>query len=87
MSVTISLPTNIERHLAAEWGSAFERKTLEALAAEGCRSGALSVGEVARMLEMSINEADGFLKEREIYAYETLSDIDRGVDLEELLAK
>ncbi len=39
------------------------------------------------MLEMSINDADGFLKEREIYAYDTLADIDRGVNLEALLAK
>lgn len=45
------------------------------------------MGEVASMLEMSINDADGFLKEREIYAYDTLADIDRGVNLEELLAK
>ncbi len=87
MSVTISLPQDIETHLVASWGKSFERKTLEALAAEGCRSGALSVGEVARLLDISINDADGFLKEREIFAYETLADVDRGVNLEKLLAK
>ncbi len=81
------MPQDIETHLVAEWGNSFERKTLEALAAEGCRSGALSVGEVARMLEMSINDADGFLKNRDIYSYDTLADIDFGVNLEKMLAK
>lgn len=84
MPVTMSMPQDIETHLFAEWGNLFERKTLEGLAAEGCRSEVLSVGEVARMLEMSINDADGFLKEREIYSYDTLTDIDRGVRLEDL---
>jgi predicted HTH domain antitoxin len=84
MPVTMSMPQDIETHLFAEWGNLFERKTLEGLAAEGCRSEVLSVGEVARMLEMSINDADGFLKEREIYSYDTLADIDRGVRLEDL---
>lgn len=84
MPVTISMPQDIETHLVAEWGNLFERKTLEALAAAGCRSGALSVGEVAQMLEMSVNDADGFLKEREIYAYDTLAAIDHGVKLDNL---
>ena len=87
MSLTISIPANVEQQLMSVWGNRFERNTLEALAAEGCRSGALSVGEVADMLDISINDADGFLKDREIFAYDTLADIDSGIDLEKLLTR
>ena len=64
MSVTIPLPEEIESQLRAEWGGDFPRRALEALAVEGYRSGALSLGQVAELLGLSINQADGFLKSR-----------------------
>lgn len=88
MSVTITMPENIESHLEAEWGKDLPRRALEALAVEGYRTGALSLGEVAEMLELSINDADGFLKSRAITAIETLEEIESDSRmLEELLAK
>lgn len=88
MSLEIALPIHIERHLQTEWGSEFPRRALEALAIEGYRTGVLSLGEVAEMLALAIGEADGFLKERGVFAIENLQEIDAdGKVLEELLAK
>ncbi|MGI9035374.1 MAG: UPF0175 family protein [Pyrinomonadaceae bacterium] len=88
MSLKIALPIHIEQHLQIEWGEEFPRRAAEALAIEGYRKGVLSLGEVAEMLDFSINEADGFLKERGIFAIENLEKIKAdGKKLEELLAK
>ena len=51
------------------------RKVLEAIAIEGYRCGDFSLGEVAEILELSINEADGFLKQRGVFAMRDLSEI------------
>ncbi|HEY2867378.1 MAG TPA: UPF0175 family protein [Pyrinomonadaceae bacterium] len=88
MSVTISLPTRIQQNLESGWGDNLPRKAKEALAVEGYRSGLLSLGEVAEMLDLSVNEADGFLKERGLAALESIDEIN--VDtaaLEELLSR
>lgn len=74
-SLTIALPTRIHQHLQAELGAELERKAQEALAVEGYRSGILSLGEVAEMLNLSINDADGFLKERGIPSLMTSQDL------------
>ncbi|HZS49176.1 MAG TPA: UPF0175 family protein [Blastocatellia bacterium] len=63
MSITLNIPAEIERQLQAEWGN-LSRRALEALAIEGYRSEALSVGQIAEMLNLSILEAESFLKER-----------------------
>jgi predicted HTH domain antitoxin len=75
MPITIDIPKAIEEQLAAGWGSDLPRAVKEALAAEGYRSGLLSVGQVAELLDRSIDAADGFLKSRGIplpYAAEDL---------------
>lgn len=64
MTIELSIPESIATQLRAEWGGDFERRTQEALAIEGYRSGALSAGQVAEMLGLSRYEADGFLKQR-----------------------
>lgn len=88
MSLEIDLPSHIEQHLQTEWGNEFPRRAVEALAIEGYRTGALSLGEVAEMLDLSLNEADGFLKERGIFAIENLEEINVDAEtLEELLSK
>ncbi len=74
-SVTINLPNRIYRHLQTEFGEDLERRAQEALAVEGYRSGVLSLGEVAEMLDLSINDADGFLKERGVESLITSEDI------------
>ena len=88
MSVTITLPHRIQQHLELGWGDALPRKAKEALAVEGYRSGVLSIGEVAEMLGSSVNDADGFLKERGLMAIESLDEIDADTAaLEQLLAR
>jgi len=88
MSLEIELPRHIEQHLQTEWGNELPRRAAEALAIEGYRTGALSLGEVAEMLNLSINETDGFLKERGVFAIENLEEIEADSRiLEELLAK
>jgi|ERR1035437_1241862 predicted HTH domain antitoxin len=75
MSLTITLPNRIEKELESEGGDQLPRKAVEAIAVEGYRSGALSAGEVGEMLGLTINETDGFLKERGLFAAENLEDV------------
>lgn len=79
-TLTIALPNRIYQHLQAELGAKLERKAQEALAVEGYRSGILSLGEVAEMLNLSINDADGFLKERGISSLLTSEDVKADTD-------
>lgn len=74
-SITIALPSRVYRHLQAELGSQLERKTQEALAIEGYRLGILSLGEVAEILDLTVNDADGFLKKRGIQSLMTGEDV------------
>ena len=62
MSVTINLPENIEQQLKEQWGD-LPRRTLEALALEAYRSGALSAGQVAEVLQLSASAAESLLHE------------------------
>jgi predicted HTH domain antitoxin len=88
MSVTISLPNRIERQLQSGWGDKLEQKAVEALAVEGYRAGLLSLGEIAEMLGMSVNDADGFLKSKGLFVVDNLAEIDSdGAVLEDLLAR
>lgn len=87
MSLEIAIPSHIEKHLQSEWGNELPRRAAEAVAIEGYRSGALSLGEVAEMLSVSIDEADGFLKERGILPIEDISEFEAdNKTLEELLS-
>ena len=70
MNLKISLPDNIEEQLKNEWGEHLARKAAEGLAVEGYRSGILSDGEVALMLELSSIETDDFLKTHGLFAFE-----------------
>lgn len=63
MPITIELPEEIEHQLETAWGN-LSRRALEALAVEGYRSGDLSAGQVAEMLNLSAWETESFLKER-----------------------
>ncbi len=78
MSVTINLPENIEQQLKEQWGD-LPRRTLEALALEGYRSGALSAGQVAEVLQLSAWETESFLQEHGAELDYTAEDLDRDV--------
>jgi Uncharacterised protein family (UPF0175) len=51
MTVTIQLAPDISAALGAHWGDV-QRKSLEAIAAEGYRTGALSEEQVRRALDL-----------------------------------
>lgn len=60
MEVLVSIPDEIARQLDS--AGELSRLALEGLAVEGYRQEALSLGEVAELLGLSVYEADGFLK-------------------------
>jgi predicted HTH domain antitoxin len=76
MSVTINLPEKIEHQLREQWGD-LPRRTLEALALEGYRSGALSAGQVAEVLQLSVWETESFLHQHGAEFDYTAEDLER----------
>jgi predicted HTH domain antitoxin len=78
MSVTINLSEEIERQLKEQRGD-LPRRTREALALEGYRSGALSAGQVAEVLRLSAWETEAFLKGRGAELDYTAEDLARDV--------
>ena len=79
MNVAIELPEDIARQLKAAWQD-MPRRALEAVAVEAYRSGALTRGQVGRLLGLSLWETEAFLKERQAYLPYDESDLeqDRG---------
>ena len=50
MHVTIDIPEEVAQSLQSNWGANIEGAVLEAIAVEGYRTGALTHGEVGRLL-------------------------------------
>ncbi len=87
MQVLLTIPDDVAAELESE-GSNLGRRALEALAIEGYRDEALSLGQVAEMLGLSINEADGLLKARGVALPLPPEDFAHdGMALEKLLSK
>lgn len=72
----ITLDAQIESKLRQVLGPDLDEITTEVLVAEAYRQGKLSVGQVARLLKRSINDAYLFLKERRIPVTYSLSDFE-----------
>lgn len=86
MAITVDLPREIEEQLGSEWGKeGVPRKALEPLAVEGYRSGALSAGQVAELLGLSVLETEAFLKERGAFLHYTLEDLEQDQQTHERL--
>lgn len=86
MEVRLRIPDDIAAQLRPNGGD-LERRTLEAPAIEGYRTEELSLGQVAEMLGLSVDEADGFVKKRSIPLLATIDDFDHDQRaLNELLA-
>jgi predicted HTH domain antitoxin len=83
MQITVELPDDITRH--PDPG----REALEALAVEGCRSGALTHHQAGQLLGMSRFEFDAFLTERKVYEHAySIDDLEQDLkDLEKLRAQ
>ena len=72
----ITIDTETETKLREVLGSDLDRIAREALIAEAYRTGKLSIGQTARLLDLSIDGAHGFMKERGIAVNYTRADFD-----------
>ncbi len=85
MEVAITLPEDVAYRLQLRW-SDIPKRTLEALAVEAYRSGALTAAEVQRLLHLSSRwEVNERLKELQTYLNYTEEDLEHfayGGDLE-----
>lgn len=75
----IRIDQNIEAKLREILGQDLDRIARDALIAEAYRTGKLSIGQAARMLDMSINDAYGFMKDRGIPVNYTLADFESDI--------
>jgi predicted HTH domain antitoxin len=86
MQVSLTIPDDLAAELEPK-GADLGRRALEALAIDGYRAEVLSVGQVAEMLGLSINETDGFLKARGVELITSPEDFALdGAALEEFLS-
>lgn len=72
----ITIGQEIESKLREVLGHDMDRIARDALIAEAYRTGKLSIGQAARLLDLSIHEAYGFMKDRGIAVNYTLADFD-----------
>ena len=80
MDLHLEVPEHIARQLASD-SEDLARLTLEALAAEGVRSGKLSVFQARVLLGIqSRYEMDGFLKKHGVFLDLTLEDVLKDTD-------
>ena len=64
--IAVDLPEDIARRLETAWRDV-SRGTLEAVALEGYRDGALTRDQVGRLLGLSFWDTEAFLKARQAY--------------------
>jgi predicted HTH domain antitoxin len=83
--IKIYVPVEIAANLAVDEND-LSRKTLEALAIEGYRNGRLSIGQVAELLELSVLQAEEFLRNRSVPLNYSLSDFEEDLTTIEKLS-
>jgi predicted HTH domain antitoxin len=66
VNVAVELPDDIAQQLEIAWHD-IPRRVLEAVAVEGYRSGALTRGQVQRLLQLSWWDTEAFLMRRQAY--------------------
>ena len=76
MNVAVELPDDIAQQLETAWQDV-PRRVLEAVAVEGYRSGALTRGQVQRLLNLSWWGTEAFLKERQAYLHYDEADLEQ----------
>lgn len=74
--MAIMLDSETEIKLREVWGQELDQIAGEAIIAEAYRKARLSIGQAARLLKLSINDAYGFMKERGIPVNYTLQDFE-----------
>ena len=86
MSVTITMPDAIEHELQKTWGNV-SRRVQEETAIAAYRESALSLGQVAQMLGLSVLQAETFLAQRGVDIPYTLEELEQDSEsLRKLLA-
>lgn len=79
MHIAIEIPEDLSVRLAEEWGD-LSRRTLEAVAAQAYRAGALTSHEVQRLLELDSRWAtEEFLKRSGAWLDYTEADLDQDI--------
>ena len=87
MQIALELPEDIAKRLEVAWHDV-SRGTLEAVAVEGYREGALTRGQVGQLLGLSFWETEAFLKERQAYLAYTEEDFEQDRrDLDRLMLR
>lgn len=77
MSLSISLPPDLERLLRDAWGKDLDRAALEALALEGYRSSYFGVATLGRLLgHQSRWDTERLLAERGAYLNYTIDELE-----------
>ncbi|HXH38422.1 MAG TPA: UPF0175 family protein [Thermoanaerobaculia bacterium] len=80
--IAVELPEEIAKQLKSAWRDV-SRGTLEAVALEGYRDGALTRDQVGQLLGFSLWETEAFLKQRQAYLQYTEKDLEHdGRDLD-----
>lgn len=80
MQITLELPQDVADVLQAKWGD-LPRAALESLALESYRAGALTHSQLRRLLGFeSRDDADGFLKQHQVYLEYTIEDLERDTE-------
>ena len=74
--IAVELPEDIAKRLESAWRDV-SRGTLEAVALEGYRDGALTRDQVGRLLGLSFWDTEAFLKERQAYLAYTEGDLEQ----------
>lgn len=75
MNITVSIPDSLAEELAERQD--LSRQMLEALAIESYRQENLSLGQVAELLNLSLDETDAFLKRHGVPLNYTFEDMKR----------
>lgn len=76
MKVTIQLPEDISAALEVQWGNV-PRRSLEAIAIEGYRTGGLTEAQVRRLLELDTRfQVHALLKEHHVPLRYTEADVE-----------
>jgi len=87
MEVTLHIPDEVAKQLAAEGGD-LSRRALEALAIDGYRKQTLSLYQISQMLGLSRIETEDFLGHNQVpLADITPADLDREAALFEAAAR
>src|SRR6266516_2514053 len=85
MQVNVELPEDVSEALLRHWGN-LPRGTLEAIAIDGYRSGALTESQVRRLLGFETRiQVHEFLKNAGVYLNYTLDDLNSDIETQRRL--